>query len=402
MTYSNTTISVPIFKQSTTASVVGVTSSTVTTVKDISGDYIFDVTKDGYLFNKELGELKIISKEEYIKAESEFDFSAENIVVSNEYIEENSEAEEEIFDYFVVMTEEQQALNQVEEDVSLDLNSVTTTTGSTDNLKPTKSGYLQGGAFTKTITSGGTWTNKVDKSYKLTGFKFGKPKITEESFISRVKKQEGGIANGTSDNAYRTHKDNTVVPISKRDNKDASKYNKLCTNSSGDRIYNIHTNKGILWIVFKNAFGIKKASEHGSISLQERFLKMSDDDWWKVMKERFVTPNKGEQIKSKITSYFWVYNCWHSGAGGAIRNLNNSLNMLKKSNTFTSDSITNAHITYMNDLYDQGKEDQLISAMYDVRVQFLLNISQPGDTNHKYRNGWVNSVNNWITDFHQT
>jgi hypothetical protein len=40
--------------------------------------------------------------------------------------------------------------------------------------------------------------------------------------------------------------------------------------------------------------------------------------------------------------------------------------------------------------------------MYDVRVQFLLNISQPGDTNHKYRNGWVNSVNNWITDFHQT
>ena len=93
--------------------------------------------------------------------------------------------------------------------------------------------------------------------------------------------------------------------------------------------------------------------------------------------------------------------CWGSGAAGAVGNLNNALNMLKGSDIFKG-GISNAHINYMNELYDQGKEDNLISAMYDARIQKLLNISQPENTNKKYRNGWVNGINAWITDFHQS
>jgi hypothetical protein len=45
-------------------------------------------------------------------------------------------------------------------------------------------------------------------------------------------------------------------------------------------------------------------------------------------------------------------------------------------------------------------ENLLISAMYDVRFQFFLNISQPNNSNSIYRNGWINGLNKWIELFH--
>jgi putative chitinase len=83
MTYSNTN------------TVIGSTTS-------ISGDYIFDVTKEGYLFNKELGELKIVSKEEALKANQEFDFvDVEELVVSEDYIDTEFTGSDEEFVSFV-------------------------------------------------------------------------------------------------------------------------------------------------------------------------------------------------------------------------------------------------------------------------------------------------------------
>lgn len=379
------------------------------------GEYVFNVEKSKIFKNSQFGDLTIIEKVEpgeevpggLGEGEDIFIFEDQgDDVLDSEYVEGGFIGDEESFE--LVIGEEFNsnsvtAVDQTEGEIKEDFNSspgndnttVESGAGATNNLKPTKKGYLMGSSFTKTQQYKEKWNVKVDETYRLTGFKFGKPKITEETFIKRVKKAEGGIANGTSDSAYRTYGDKTVLPISKKDHPNAKKYDKLCTNSSGKRLYNIHTNKGILWLVFKTQFG-------DSVSVQERYLKMSDDDWWTIMKERFVTANKGEKIKSKIASYFWVYWCWGSGAGGAIKLLNTCLNLLSGSKKYSSGKITDAHINYMNDLYSSGKEDQLISAMYDVRIQNLLNISQPGNKNSVYRNGWVNGINAWITDFHET
>jgi hypothetical protein len=134
-----------------------------------------------------------------------------------------------------------------------------------------------------------------------------------------------------------------------------------------------------------------------SIEAQKRFLNMNDADWWSIMKTRFYDPNKGDQINSIICRLMWISWCWGSGTGGAIKNLNNCLNLLSNSNNFNSTSgITSAHINYMNSL----DENLLISAMYDVRFQFFLNISQPNNSNSIYRNGWINGLNKWIELFH--
>ena len=378
----------------------------------IRGEYVFNVEKSKIFSNPELGELSIV--EQVVGGEAEedtplfiFDDSQGDDPLDSEYVEGAFIGEEESaetipledFNQMSSMTIDQTE-GEVKEDYSTSPENsgnaqAVQGSGSSDTLKPTKKGYLQGSAFTKTNTSGNSWNVKVDTTYRLTGFKFGKPTITEKSFVARVKKAEGGIANGTSDNAYRTYGDKTVVPISKKGYKDEKKYDKLCTNGKGKRLYNIHTSKGIIWVSFKGKFG-------DSISAQERYLKMSDDDWWTIMKEKFLTPNKADKIKSKIASYFWAYWCWGSGAGGAIELLNRCLNLLSGSSNFSGGSISDKHINYMNDLYNSGKEDQLISAMYDVRIQKLLNISQPGNDNSVYRNGWINGINSWIQEFHET
>lgn len=394
----------------------GTQSGTASEESSSKGEYVFNVEKSKTFTNSQFGDLTIIEKvepaEEVPGGDGEgedifiFDDEQGNDILDSEYVEGGFIGDEESFEFVVgeeLNSNSVTAIDQTEGEVKEDFNSspgndnttVEAGAGATNNLKPSKKGYLMGKSFTKTQQYKEQWDIRVDETYRLTGFKFGKPKITEETFIKRVKKAEGGIANGTSDSAYRTYGDKTVLPISKKDHPNAKKYDKLCTNSSGKRLYNIHTNKGILWLVFKTQFG-------DSVSVQERYLKMSDDDWWTIMKERFVTANKGEKIKSKIASYFWVYWCWGSGAGGAIGLLNTCLNLLSGSKKYTSGKITDDHINYMNQLYSSGKEDQLISAMYDVRIQKLLNISQPGNKNSVYRNGWINGINAWITDFHET
>jgi len=383
---------------------VGASASNVGATASILGEFTFNVEQDntfigvnnqfGTLYTIGIGEIK---EEPLAKPEEGEILEAEGL--DEEYQEETYvESSDKLITDDIIRNVDQTEAPVVYGPVTNNGSAASTGVGSTDNLKPTKKGYLQGSSFKNTIQSGG-WNQKVDTKYVLTGFKFGKPTITEKTFVARVKKAEGGIFNDTADNAYKTYGMDTVCPISKNDKAYNKKYASLCTTGK-NRLYNIHTNKGITYIVFKAAFGIKK-DQDGSIDVQERYLKMSDDDWWKVMKGLYYDPNKGGQIKSKIASYFWVYMCWGSGSAGAVGNLNNALNMLKGSTVFNG-GISNSHINYMNELYDQGKEDTLISAMYDARIQKLLNISQPDNTNKKYRNGWVNGINNWITDFHES
>lgn len=84
-----------------TASTDPVKSTATQSVVKITGDYIFDITKDGYLVNKDLGELKIVSKEEALKADQEFDFTAEELTVSDEYIEGSFAGDPELFEAFL-------------------------------------------------------------------------------------------------------------------------------------------------------------------------------------------------------------------------------------------------------------------------------------------------------------
>lgn len=383
---------------------VGASASNVGATASILGEFTFNVEQDNTFIgvNNQFGTLYTIGigeiKEEPLDIPEEGELLPEE-GLDEEYQEETYvESSDNLITDDIIRNVDQTEPPVVYGPVTNNESATSTVVGSTNNLKPTKKGYLQGSTFKNTIQSGG-WNQKVDTKYVLTGFKFGKPTITEKTFVARVKKAEGGIFNDTADNAYKTYGMNTVCPISKNDKAYNKKYASLCTTGK-NRLYNIHTNKGITYIVFKAAFGIKK-DQDGSIDVQERYLKMSDDDWWKVMKGLYYDPNKGGQIKSKIASYFWVYMCWGSGSAGAVGNLNNALNMLKGSTVFKG-GISNSHINYMNELYDQGKEDTLISAMYDARIQKLLNISQPDNTNKKYRNGWVNGINNWITDFHES
>jgi len=239
---------------STDVTTSGTSGSSGTSAKLIEGEYKFDVTTTGYLVNAELGKLKIISKEE-VEIVDEFDPGPEEVTfeVSEEYKESEFTGPEESFESVVV--EEFNSNTAAAVDLTepnpeqLDFTPPSSNEDPpaevpSDSLKPTKKGFLQGKSFQKTQGSGNSWDVKVSETYKLTKFKYGNPKITEASFIKRVKKAEGGVANGTSDSAYRSYKDKTVCPISKKDHPNAKKYDSLCTSSTKGRIYNIHTNKG--------------------------------------------------------------------------------------------------------------------------------------------------------------
>ena len=81
-----------------TASITGTASGTASVPK-ISGIYTFDVTKPGYLVNKELGELEIISKEEADLADvDQFVFQSDvSDQISDEYKEVTFSGLEEVY-----------------------------------------------------------------------------------------------------------------------------------------------------------------------------------------------------------------------------------------------------------------------------------------------------------------
>lgn len=373
------------------------------------GEMTFDVREENTFYNTKMGKLTLIGfgkiPKEKLEAPGTDDYE------DDEYVEEESDVSAELTEDFITGLQYVDSTDpELEKSVKVgdgpapDTKTNMTPGGGTptDSLRPTKAGHLQGPQFTETIRYNKSWNVRVPTEYKLTGFIYGKPSITEEGYKKRVKAAEGGIANGKKDSMYTTYGSKTVVAISKKDYQYAQKPHiiKLCTNAAGERLHDIHTNKGITYLVFKNAFGIK-TNEEGEVEFQKKFLRMSDEDWWKVQKERFVDPCRVDEIKSKITAYTFANMAWGAGIGGALSKLNITLNLLSGTNNFASKTkVTDAQVAYMNKLYDEGKEDLLISALYDVRFQFFLNISQPGNKNAVYRTGWLNGMNKWIQEFH--
>lgn len=373
------------------------------------GEMTFDVREENTFFNQKMGKLYLIGTGKIPK--EKLDAPGTDDYEDDEYVEEDSDVTAELAEDFITGLQYVDSTDpELEKGVKVgdgpapDTKTNMTPGGGTptETLRPTKAGHLQGPDFTQTIRYKKSWNVRVPTEYKLTGFIYGKPSITEEGYKKRVKAAEGGIANGKKDGMYKKHKDKTVVAISKKDYQYASKPHiiKLCTNAAGKRLHDIHTNKGITYLVFKNAFGVK-TDEEGEVEFQKKFLRMSDEDWWKVNKERFLDPCRVDEIKSKITAYTFANMTWGAGLGGSLPLLSKTLNLLSGTNNFKSTSkVTDAYIDYMNKLYDEGKEDILISALYDVRFQFFLNISQPGVDNAEYRTGWLNGMNKWIQDFH--
>lgn len=373
------------------------------------GEMTFDVREENTFFNQKMGKLYLIGTGKIPK--EKLDAPGTDDYEDDEYVEEDSDVTAELTEDFITGLQYVDSTDpELEKSVKVgdgpapDTKTNMTPGGGTptETLRPTKAGHLQGPDFTQTVRYNKSWNVRVPTEYKLTGFIYGKPSITEEGYKKRVKAAEGGIANGKKDGMYKKHKDKTVVAISKKDYQYAEKPHiiKLCTNAAGKRLHDIHTNKGITYLVFKNAFGVK-TDEEGEVEFQKKFLRMSDEDWWKVNKERFLDPCRVDEIKSKITAYTFANMTWGAGLGGSLPLLSKTLNLLSGTNNFKSTSkVTDAYINYMNKLYDEGKEDILISALYDVRFQFFLNISQPGVDNAEYRTGWLNGMNKWIQDFH--
>lgn len=238
-----------------------VTASQSTT--KLVGDYIFDITKEGYFVNKELGELKIVSKEEAIRAEEEFDFGAEDLTVSEEYIEAEFVGEDESFEVFFKDT--QSTEGAVEDEYTPE-----TPTGTAE---ATGSLVFDGRKFKQPEVSKRYPTNYA---LYIDFNKMPKPKLTKKKLIETKLKVEGGLTGDPNDSAAKSGYCPTL--------KNGKKY---------------HTNKGITYAVWKNNFGTKN---------DDRFLNMNLEDWSKIFDGKYWNGNatsKYEAVNCLFTSFAW-------------------------------------------------------------------------------------------------
>lgn len=238
-----------------------VTASQSTT--KLVGDYIFDITKEGYFVNKELGELKIVSKEEAIRAEEEFDFGAEDLTVSEEYIEGEFVGEDESFEVFFKDT--QSTEGAIEDEYTPE-----TPTGTAE---ATGSLVFDGRKFKQPEVSKRYPTNYA---LYIDFNKMPKPKLTKKKLIETKLKVEGGLTGDPNDSAAKSGYCPTL--------KNGKKY---------------HTNKGITYAVWKNNFGTKN---------DDRFLNMNLEDWSKIFDGKYWNGNatsKYEAVNCLFTSFAW-------------------------------------------------------------------------------------------------
>lgn len=82
-----------------------------------------------------------------------------------------------------------------------------------------------------------------------------------------------------------------------------------------------HTNKGITWVTFKQF-----AQRAGYVATPALFYKMPTDIWLKIYKIGFWDPMRGDQIPSQAIAELLADFAWHSGAGGATKQLQKYLN----------------------------------------------------------------------------
>ena len=301
------------------------------------GEFTFNVETE-FLFNGnvEFGSLEIIGKG-VIKEEKE-DIPVEEVideeVIDEEYAETDFKGDEEVA--FEVFFKDSQSTEGAVEDVYIPPadNNSTATEQATGSL------VFDGKKFLQPKVSQRYPTNYV---LYIDSTKVPKPKLTKKGLIKTKLAVEGGLTGDKKDSAAKSG----YCPTER----DGKKY---------------HTNKGITYAVWKGTFGTGN---------DKRFLDMNLADWTKIFDTSYWNKNatsKYDAVNCLLTSFAW--------GGNKPKTLKAALTLLNVSNI------------------DDVSVEKAVAALISARAQFFVNISQPDNKNNRFRTGWINAVNAFVTE----
>lgn len=186
--------------------------------------------------------------------------------------------------------------------------------------------------------------------------------MTIDDYIKVCKKWEGGLS---------------------RDPKDSASTRPCPTPYNGKTGW--HTNCGVTYAVWKAVFG----SEN-----DDRFYKMSNEDWFVIFDRRYYSKVRGKDFKSINVAAIVVGMAWGSGIKQAGITLQKAINNLG-GNLKVDGVIGDKTIEAANAIAPVVLFDEIMK----LRIQFFKYIGREGTTNHKFLQGWLNRANDYIKLF---
>ena len=181
-----------------------------------------------------------------------------------------------------------------------------------------------------------------------------------EKYIAFVKRWEGGLARGTSDSS-----------------------SKFPCPTAHDGKTGWHTNCGVTYAAWVRVFGKDN---------DDRFFKMSSEDWFKVFKGLFWDKIHGDEYKSFGIAALVTEIAWMSGPNRAAITLQKAINDCGGHVTVDG-AIGKLTIAAANAIYPQ----KLFDEMQVERRRFLTAIAE--GKNAKYLKGWINRLNDGSKTF---
>jgi len=148
------------------------------------------------------------------------------------------------------------------------------------------------------------------------------------------------------------------------------------------------TNIGITYKVWCSVFG---NDNHA------RFMKMSNEDWFKVFKTLYWDSVKGDDYKCFSIAVIVTGMAWGSGSARAGITLQTALNKLGKHVTVDG-KVGMRTIEAANSCNDLELFDEIMR----LRIAFFKSIGAVGKTNNKFLKGWLNRANDYIKTFRPT
>ena len=148
----------------------------------------------------------------------------------------------------------------------------------------------------------------------------------------------------------------------------------------------VHTNKGITW----QAFQATTKCDEGAASCQQ-FLEMKYETWLTVWKRGYWDAVRASEINSQRIADLVAWWAWGSGAGTAIKQVQQvlkrrgiALSVDGQIGTFTLAAINN------------DNEPALYWAIYQARIDFIFAICKNNPYNEVNKQGWINALVHYV------
>jgi lysozyme family protein len=135
-----------------------------------------------------------------------------------------------------------------------------------------------------------------------------------------------------------------------------------------------HTNKGITWQTWANAFGSTQPSIYG-------FYKMSDENWKYIFKKYYWDSIQGDQIKSQRIADILVNWVWGSGGYTPVKTLQSILG-IKQDGGFGKNTLLALNNANENDVYNKFKY---------LQTKFFTDLGNQSDYS-VFKEGWLNRL----------